>query len=98
MSDTTVTPRRSARATSATLTVRSALAPWLGTALLAVVLGAALSGAMDRLVGTTPSLLLVAAVCCVATFLIFGAIGYPAFLVWPVVTGLAYPFVQVPVR
>ena len=60
---------------STTVTAR-ALGPWLGASLLAVVVGAALVGGTDQYVGAMPSLLLVAAVCGVATFLIFGAIGY----------------------
>ena len=78
-----------------TVTAR-ALGPWLGASLLAVFVGAALSGETDQYVGSMPSLLLVAAVCGVATFLLFGAIGYPAFLAWPILTGIAYPFVRFP--
>ena len=96
MSDTTVRPRRSGPALrSDPARMTDAAGPWLG-ALVAALLGAALAGETDRYLGETPSLLLVAAVCGAATFLIFGAIGYPAFLAWPVLTGIAYPFVRYP--
>ena len=95
MSDTTVRPRRSGPRLSVAPGWESA-APWVGGALLAALLGAALAGQTDAYVGKTPSLLLVAAVCGAATFVLFGAIGYPAFLAWPVLTGIAYPFVRYP--
>ena len=74
-------------------TLPPTLGLWLVAAFAIVLIGAATAGATA---GSMLWALLLACSCIAATFLVLGVLGFPTLLAWPVLTGIAYPFLRYP--
>jgi hypothetical protein len=76
--------------------VARASAPWLALGAVSAAVGVVAAGESQPYIGERIGSVFVAALSAGALFVVFSQVGFPVLLAWPVITGLAYPFIRFP--
>jgi O-antigen ligase len=76
--------------------VARASAPWLALGAVSAAVGVVAAGEAQPYIGERIGSVFVAALSAGALFVVFSQVGFPVLLAWPVITGLAYPFIRFP--